>query len=73
MTNLSMLFTRRAIVSVWLVAFGMVAVFQLPMRFATALLLFVVGVVPPLIMLVLSNGPSPTVAEVLRDVHEHRP
>ena len=37
----------------------LVAVFQLPMTLATALLLFVVCVVPPLIMLVLSKGRHP--------------
>jgi hypothetical protein len=68
----SMLSNSKAFVPVWLVAFGAFAVFQLPMTLATALLLFVVCVVPPLIMLVLSNGPSLTVAEVLHHAEASR-
>jgi hypothetical protein len=71
-TNLSMLFNRSAIVPMWLAAFGVFAVFQLPVTFATALLLLVVGVVPPLVMLVLSSRPSPTVAEVLHHAEASR-
>jgi len=63
--NLSMLSKSRVIVTLWLVAFGVFAVFQLPVAIATAALLFVVGVVPLLVLLVLSNRPSPTIAEVL--------
>ncbi len=67
-----MLFNRRAIVPVWGIAVGLFAVFQLPMSLATAVLLFAVGVVPPLIMLVLSNRASTTVAEVLHHAEGSR-
>jgi hypothetical protein len=69
-TTLSTLFKN--IVPVWLVAVGLFAVFQLPMTFATAMLLFVVGVVPPLVMFVLSSRHSPTVAEVLHHAEGSR-
>lgn len=72
MTNLSKFFNRSSIVPVWPVAFVLVAVFQLPMTLTTALLLFVVCVTPPLIMLVLSKVPSPTVAEVLHHTEASR-
>jgi hypothetical protein len=64
-TTQTMLSSRKVIVPVWLVVFALFALFASPMTFATGTLLFVAGVVPPLIMLVLSQKHSPTVAEVL--------
>jgi hypothetical protein len=59
-----MLFSRTAIIPVWLVVFGLLAWFGPPMTFATGVLLLMVGVVPPAMMLTLWKEPTPTVAEV---------
>jgi len=71
-TPMSMLFSRTAIIPVWLVVFVLFALLGSPMTFATGVLLLMVGVVPPAIMLTLWKEPSPTVAEVLHHVHASR-
>lgn len=65
-------FSRKAIVPVWLVVFGLFALFAVPMTLATGTLLFIAGVVPPLIMLALWTERSPTVAEVLHQAETSR-
>ena len=60
-----MLSSRKVIVPGWLIVVALFALFASPMTFAAGTLLFVAGVVPPLIVLVLWKKHSPTVAEVL--------
>ena len=63
----------RMVVPIWLFVFGVGAMFLLPMTMSTALFLFVVGLVPPVILFLLSsNSPSPTIAEVLRQAEVSR-
>ncbi len=63
----------RMVVPIWLFVFGVGAMFLLPMTMSTALFLFVVGLVPPVILFLLSsNSQSPTIAEVLRQVEVPR-
>ncbi len=50
---MSMLFSRTAIILVWLVVFGLFALFRLPMTFATGVVLLPVAGVALTIMLVL--------------------
>ena len=64
-----MLFRPKAIISVWVVAFGLLTLLAVPMTWATGVLLLLGGVVPPAILLVLSREPSLTVAEVLHRAH----
>lgn len=72
MTNMALLFGRM-IVPAWLFVFGVVAMFLLPMTMSTAVFLLVVGLVPPVILFLLSsNSPSPTIAEVLRQAEVSR-
>jgi len=54
---MSMSFNRTAIIPVWLVVFGLFALFGSPMTFATGVVVLVVGVALT-IMLVLWKGPS---------------
>jgi hypothetical protein len=63
MTLISKLFSFKALVPIWLVAFALFAVFQSPMTFATGILLPMLAVV----VLVWKDRPS-TVAEVLNRV-----
>jgi hypothetical protein len=70
--TMSMVFSRTAIISVWLAVFALFALFGSPMTFATGALLLIAGVVPPAIMLTLWKEPSPTVAEVLHHVDASR-
>ena len=65
MSTQTVLSSRKVIVPVWLAVFALFALFASPMTFATGTLLFVAGVVPPMIMLVLWKKHSSTVAEVL--------
>jgi len=58
---MSMLFSRTAIILVWLVVFGLFALFGSPMTFATGVVLLLVAGVA-LTMLVLWKEFSPTVA-----------
>jgi hypothetical protein len=60
-----MLFRPKAIIPVWVVAFGLVTLFVEPMTWATGALLLFAAVVPPAILLILSRERSLTVAEVL--------
>lgn len=70
---MSTLFSRKAIIPVWLVVvFGLFALFGWPMTLGTGLLLLMVGIVPAAIVLILSKEPSPTIAEVLRRVDASR-
>jgi hypothetical protein len=62
---MSILFRRKAIVPIWVVMLGLIALFGWPMTWATGVLLLFVAVVPPAILLILSREPSLTVAEVL--------
>ena len=62
---MSMLFSRTAIIPVWLVAFALFALYRWPMPVATAVLLLIVGVAGPVILFILWNERTPTVAEVL--------
>jgi len=68
MTLMSKLFSRNALIPVWLGAFALLAVFESPMSFATGLLLVIVGLVVPAVVLLLWKAPSPTIAEVLNRV-----
>lgn len=49
-------FSRTAIVPLWLVVFGLVALTWSPLTVATGVLLFVVGIAGPAAMLVLWKG-----------------
>ena len=69
---MSMLFSRTAIIHVWLVVFGLFAWFGPPMTAATGMLLLIVGGAALAIMLVVWKEHSPTVAEVLHDVETSR-
>lgn len=68
---MSVLFTRKAIIPVWVIVFGLLAVLG-PGTVDTSVLLLIVGVVAPVIMLILWKEPSPTVAEVLHHVEASR-
>jgi hypothetical protein len=50
---MSMLFNRTAIIPAWLVVFGLLALFESPMTFATGVVLLLVGGVALTVMLVL--------------------
>lgn len=68
---MSMLFRRKAIIPVWVIVFGLFALFG-PVTVATGTLLLMVGIVAPAIMLILWKEPAPTVAEVLHHVDSSR-
>ena len=59
---MSMLFNHRAIMPVWLVVFGLFALVEPPMTFATGVVLLLVAGVPLTIMLVLWKEFPPTIA-----------
>jgi len=59
---MSMVFSHTTIIPVWLVVFGLFALFGPPMTFATGGLLLIAGVVALAIMLILWKEPSSTVA-----------
>jgi hypothetical protein len=67
---MSKLFNLKALIPIWLVAFGLVAVLASPMTFATGVLLLMVGLVVPAVVILLWKDHSPTVAEVLNQVEE---
>ena len=69
---MSMLFSRTAIIPVWLVVFGLFAWFGPPMSVATGMLLLIMGGVALAIMLAVWKEHSPTVAEVLHHVETSR-
>jgi hypothetical protein len=68
MTTLLKLFSLQSLATVWLVALGLVALFQSPMTLATALLLLMVGLVVPGVVILLRKNPPRTIAEVLNRV-----
>jgi hypothetical protein len=66
---MSMLFSRTAIIFVWLVVFGLFALFWSPMTFATGVVLLPVAGVTLTIMLVLwKECPSTVVAMTAPDL-----
>ena len=65
---MSMLFSRTALISVWLVVFAVFTLSVWPVPFDRAALLLIVGIAAPVIMLLLWKERSPTVAEVLHQV-----
>ena len=65
---MSMLFSRTALVSVWLVVFAVFTLSVWPVRFDRAALLLIVGMAAPVIMLLLRKERSPTVTEVLHHI-----
>jgi hypothetical protein len=69
MTLISKLFSFKALVPIWLVAFGLFAIFKSPMTFANGVLLLIVALVVPAVVTILlwKDRPS-TVAEVLNRV-----
>jgi hypothetical protein len=69
---MSILFNRTAIIPVWIVVFGLLALFWSPLTTTTGVLLLIGAVVAPAIMLVVWKERSPTVAEVLHDVETTR-
>ena len=66
---MSILLSRKPIIPVWLgVVVGLFALFGPALTFTTGWLVLLVGIVPLAIILILSKEPSPSLAEVLRDV-----
>lgn len=70
---MSILFKRTAIIPVWVVVLGLVALFEWPLTWAMGLVFLFVGVVPPVILLILSREPALTVAEVLHHAETSKP
>jgi hypothetical protein len=69
MAFISKLFSFKALVSIWLMAFGLFAVFQSPMTFADGVLLLIVALVGPAVVTILLGKDRPsTVAAVLNRV-----
>ena len=65
-----MLFQRKAVIPVWLLVFGLFALFASSMTFATGLFVLLLGTLALTMMLILWKAPPPTIAEVLREVEE---
>jgi hypothetical protein len=57
---------------VWLVVFGLFALFGSSMTFTTGVFVVVLGTLALTIMLILWKAPPSTIAEVLRDVDASR-
>ena len=70
MTTMLMLFRRKAVIPVWLVVFGLFALFGWSMTFATGVFVLLLGTLALTMMLILWKAPPPTIAEVLRQVEE---
>ena len=69
MTLISKLFSFKALIPIWLVAFGLFAVLKSPMTFANGVLLLMVAlVVPAVVTILLWKNRRSTVAEVLNRV-----
>ena len=67
-SNMSILSSRKAVIPVWLATVVTLSVlFGSPLTFANGLLVLLVGIGPPVIALILSRAPSPSVAQVMRD------
>jgi hypothetical protein len=62
MATMSMLFSRTAIIPVWLLVFGLFVLIGSPMTFATGMVLLLVGGATLTTMLVLWKEPLPTIA-----------
>ena len=70
---MSILFSRKAIIPVWLVVvFGLYALFGPTMTFAAFWPLLIVGIFPPAMVLLLFKEPSRSVAEMVRDIDAPR-
>jgi hypothetical protein len=67
-TTLSKLLRHKAILSVWLGAFGLFALFESPLTIATGILLLTIGLVVPVVVVFLWRDHPPTVAEILNRV-----
>ncbi len=67
-----MLFRRKAVIPVWLVVFGLFALFGSSMTFTTGVFVVVLGTLALTIMLILWKAPPSTIAEVLRDLDASR-
>ena len=65
-----MLVRRTPVIPVWLVLFGLFALFGSSMTFATGVLVLLLGTLALTIMLILWKPPPHTIAEVLRQVEE---
>jgi hypothetical protein len=65
---MSILFSRKAFIPVWLVVFALFALSGAPMTFASGVLLLIGLGVALAIVLLFWKKPSPTVAEGLHDV-----
>ena len=65
-----MLFPRKAVIPVWLVVFGLFALFGPSISFATGVFVLLLGTLALTMMLILWKAPPPTIAEVLRQVEE---
>ena len=66
-----MLFRRKAVIPVWLVVFGLFALFgSSSMTLATGGFVLLLGTLALTMMLILWKAPPPTIAEVLRQVEE---
>jgi hypothetical protein len=71
---MSKLFSRQAIILVWLVVvLGLFAALEAPMSFTTGVLLLAVWGTVPAIMLVLWQTSSPRMAEVLHQAESPSP
>ena len=69
---MSRLFSRTTIIPVWLIVFGLSALFGPPMTFVTGMFVLFLGGLALTIMLVVWKEQSPTIAEVLRHVDASR-
>ncbi len=67
-----MVFRRKAAIPVWLVVFGLFALFGSSMTFATGVFVLLLGTLALTIMLMLWKAPPHTIAEMLRDVDASR-
>ena len=65
MTTLSKLLRHKAMLSVWLGAFGLFAVFESPLTIATGVLLLTIGLMVPAVVVLLWRDHPTTVAEIL--------
>jgi hypothetical protein len=67
-TTLSKLLSHKAMLSFWLGAFGLFAVFESPLTIAMGILLLTIGLMVPAVVLFLWRDHPPTVAEILNRV-----
>jgi hypothetical protein len=69
-TTMLMLFRRKAVIPLWLVVFGLFAMFGSSMTFAAGAFVLLLGTLALTMMLILWKAPPPTIAEVLHQVEE---